>query len=149
MCFVMEVCSFCFSNGESERQYLGHILKTRSGVVKCPVLRSYVCPFCQATGDQAHTRRYCPLNKDGRLDVRGASLTELKKKKNAAGNYPSHKKLATNRVDRNSPSSFHKIDFDPRPGRPLTHHPVTDPLPQEESLQLSLYQNYQYLQFYR
>ena len=31
--------------------------------------------------------RYCPLNKDGAFN-QGASLTELKKKRNAAGSYP-------------------------------------------------------------
>ena len=36
--------------------------------------------------------RYCPKNVDGRFN-HGASLTELKKKKNAAGNFPSHKKM--------------------------------------------------------
>ena len=78
----MDICSFCFSNGESEIQYRSHSLKTPGGVVRCPVLRSYVCPFCKATGDQAHNQRYCPMNKDGRLNIK----VELKK--NAAGNYP-------------------------------------------------------------
>jgi hypothetical protein len=32
-------------------------------------------------------RRYCPLNKDGAYN-RGASLSELKNHRNAAGNYP-------------------------------------------------------------
>ena len=36
--------------------------------------------------------RYCPLNKDGHHNS-GASLVELKKKKNAAGNYPSTKRM--------------------------------------------------------
>ena len=36
--------------------------------------------------------RYCPLNIDGKYN-RGASLTELKRKKNAAGNLPARKKL--------------------------------------------------------
>merc|ERR1719348_2335578 len=73
---IMDVCSFCYANGESEIQYRSHTLKTPGGAVRCPVLRSYVCPFCKATGDQAHTQRYCPMNK------------------NAAGNYPSYKRLA-------------------------------------------------------
>ena len=95
LCQDMDVCSFCYANGESEIQYRSHTLKTLGGVVRCPVLRRYVCPFCKATGDKAHTQRYCPMNKDGRLSInKGATLVELKKKKNAAGNYPSYKRLA-------------------------------------------------------
>jgi len=89
---IHEVCKFCLSNGESEAQYRSHLLKNRSGLVTCPVLRVHVCPFCGATGDFAHTQRYCPLNKDGQHNS-GASLVDLKKKKNAAGTYPSSKKM--------------------------------------------------------
>jgi len=38
------------------------------------------------------TTRYCPRNKHGQYN-HGASLTELKKRKNAAGNFPSMKKM--------------------------------------------------------
>merc|ERR1719154_237193 len=86
----MEVnyCQFCLSNGESEVQYKSHTMKNAAGLVSCPVLRMYRCSICQATGDQAHTQRYCPLNRDGKYNGQGASLTDLKKKKNAAGNFP-------------------------------------------------------------
>lgn len=56
------MCNFCKHNGESPRVYTSHQLKTPQGVVVCPILRHYVCPMCGATGDQAHTIKYCPLN---------------------------------------------------------------------------------------
>jgi len=83
-----EVCKFCHSNGEAEAHYKSHRLKNSSGLVTCPVLRSFVCPICKATGDFAHTQRYCPRNKNGQYNT-GASLSELKRRKNAAGNFPS------------------------------------------------------------
>ncbi|KAG8547327.1 hypothetical protein GDO81_028550 [Engystomops pustulosus] len=57
-------CSFCKHNGEAPSLYSAHSLKNSSGRVLCPVLRSYVCPQCGATGDKAHTRRFCPLTRD-------------------------------------------------------------------------------------
>lgn len=56
------LCNFCKHNGESRHVYASHQLKTSEGVVVCPILRHYVCPLCEATGDQAHTLKYCPLN---------------------------------------------------------------------------------------
>ncbi|XDV20146.1 hypothetical protein PO909_025522 [Leuciscus waleckii] len=55
-----DTCGFCLKNGESEEVYMSHRLKARDGRILCPILRSYVCPFCAATGDWAHTRQYCP-----------------------------------------------------------------------------------------
>ncbi|KFO18964.1 nanos homolog 2 [Fukomys damarensis] len=58
------LCNFCKHNGESRHVYASHQLKTPEGVVLCPILRHYVCPLCGATGGQAHTLKYCPLNSD-------------------------------------------------------------------------------------
>lgn len=56
------LCNFCKHNGESRHVYASHQLKTPEGEVVCPILRHYVCPLCGATGGQAHTLKYCPLN---------------------------------------------------------------------------------------
>ena len=45
-------CGFC--NGEYR------LKNPYSGKIRCPVLRSYTCSICNATGDKAHTRKYCP-----------------------------------------------------------------------------------------
>jgi len=179
-----DACKFCHSNGEAEAQYRSHLVKNSSGLVTCPVLRSFTCPICKATGDFAHTQRYCPLNKDGQFNS-GASLTELKKKKNAAGNFPSCKKMmwplhsyskacppsCTVAAQSLPPPPFKRTSSLLSPGTssykmttdPLSHHPMTDPLPscyrppspptmlpsQPPSAQLSLYRHLQYLEFYQ
>lgn len=55
-----EVCVFCRNNGEKEQIYTSHTLKDASNRVACPILRLYQCPICHASGDQAHTIKYCP-----------------------------------------------------------------------------------------
>ena len=155
---------------------MSHTMKNAGGLVTCPVLRRYKCTICHATGDNAHTQRYCPLNKDGKFNGQGASLTELKKKKNAAGNFPGTTKKLTwplpsqedvrtaftgkvkttaVRSDLGKPLGFaapfdsQGIITEPLPSglRPKTPPPVL--LDQPACAQLSLYRHYQYLQYYR
>lgn len=53
-------CGFCKRNREAHEVYMSHELKDTSGRVTCPQLRKYRCPGCGSTGDEAHTRSYCP-----------------------------------------------------------------------------------------
>lgn len=63
------VCQFCKHNGETRRVYASHQLKDDFGRVQCPVLRNYTCPQCGASGDLAHTKRFCPLTRRGYASV--------------------------------------------------------------------------------
>jgi len=166
------ICKLCFSNGEAESQYRSHQLKNTSGLVTCPVLRSFVCPICKATGDFAHTQRYCPRNKDGRYNT-GASLTDLKRRKNAAGNFSSFKKtiwsipsqpmvhgfntvtvkspqLATGKEEVSTPRSntYPMTMTDPLPS---CYRPPSPPVilaSQPPCTQLTMYRHCQYIKYY-
>ncbi|XP_063988532.1 nanos homolog 3 [Diachasmimorpha longicaudata] len=58
-------CVFCKNNGEQESYYKSHLLKDVNGKTTCPVLKAYTCPICGAKGEDSHTVKYCPLNKNG------------------------------------------------------------------------------------
>lgn len=57
--FIPVSCGFCKQNGERFDVYTSHRLKSLDGRILCPLLRRYSCPYCGATGDNAHTRSYC------------------------------------------------------------------------------------------
>lgn len=56
------MCVFCRNNGEDESVYSTHALKSPDGKVTCPILFAYECPICRATGENAHTLKYCARN---------------------------------------------------------------------------------------
>nr|QFQ59537.1 nanos4 [Clogmia albipunctata] len=56
-------CRFCKNNRKPSEVYLSHNFQDANGRVLCPFLRNYVCPTCGATGDTAHTVKYCPKKK--------------------------------------------------------------------------------------
>ncbi|XP_041035148.1 nanos homolog 2-like [Carcharodon carcharias] len=74
------ICTFCKHNGESRKVYSSHVLKTEGGKVLCPILRNYVCPLCQATGDAAHTLKYCGFNPEKQSLYRSHGRNSMGKK---------------------------------------------------------------------
>ncbi|KAI5703883.1 nanos homolog 2 [Diaphorina citri] len=75
-------CTFCFQNKEIKAIYLSHSVKNGVGQVTCPVLYNNVCPYCQATGPQAHTKNYCLQNPN-----KESFKTYLKYRNASGGNY--------------------------------------------------------------
>lgn len=72
-----QVCVFCRNNGEDESVYATHALKNAEGNVTCPILHAYECPICRATGDQAHTLKYCPRNPNGQQQQQINALAKI------------------------------------------------------------------------
>ncbi|XP_064116616.1 uncharacterized protein LOC135222459, partial [Macrobrachium nipponense] len=67
-------CVFCRKNNAHATFYRSHTLKDMRGACQCPVLRTYICPLCRSTGDNAHTLKYCPYNVVTRGDPISAGL---------------------------------------------------------------------------
>merc|ERR1719186_1647075 len=55
-----KICGFCTQNGERKEVFRSHNKADADGKVICPYLASHVCETCGATGQNAHTKTYCP-----------------------------------------------------------------------------------------
>ena len=78
-------CKFCRTNGEAIATYTSHTLRCPySNKLVCPVLRAHTCEVCGATGDDAHTRNYCPkLSLDKKMrQALPSQLTATRRKAN-------------------------------------------------------------------
>ncbi|XP_077302215.1 nanos homolog 1-like [Arctopsyche grandis] len=53
-------CGYCYNNGMPSSIFNGHSLRSSTGKLTCPTMRTYVCPNCGARGDRAHSIKYCP-----------------------------------------------------------------------------------------
>lgn len=54
-------CGFCKRNNEPAHVVESHLTKNPvTGKTTCPLLMKYKCEICGATGEDAHTRSYCP-----------------------------------------------------------------------------------------
>ncbi|XP_077496931.1 uncharacterized protein LOC144107684 [Amblyomma americanum] len=63
-------CSFCRRLGERDSYTRTHVLRDPvTNVVVCPILRKHHCEICGATGDNSHTRSYCPNKPKGTYNM--------------------------------------------------------------------------------
>ncbi len=80
-------CVFCKNNNEEPDVYKSHILKDPESRIVCPILRAYDCPICHNRGgDNAHTVRYCPLNRAG-IHIKLANILLNKSHNNPHNHY--------------------------------------------------------------
>ena len=96
-------CTFCRENSEPFEIWSSHQLKNPNGTVNCPILRKYRCNLCGETGDNAHTRSYCPFkNESAAQEVLGPgyffNMVELKR-----GDYNSAGRPIPNRYRKDLP----------------------------------------------
>ena len=78
-------CVLYCKNGEPRAVFQSHVLKDDAGRITCPVLYKYTCPYCGATGPQAHTIGHCP--------VAPAGASVIKKLLNTPRNSAGRKRL--------------------------------------------------------
>lgn len=110
-------CGFCRTNNEPESVYRSHPLRV-NGVVICPTLRKYVCCFCGATGDKAHTIKYCPENPIGFFAKKGRHHGSDKNDgNNNSGNFTSN-----HSTPKKSPEKTEELSR-PSPSPPKSQHP--------------------------
>lgn len=57
---VEHYCTFCFKNKEPPEVFGSHLVRDATRTI-CPKLRALRCKHCNATGDNAHTIKYCPF----------------------------------------------------------------------------------------
>lgn len=57
----LPTCVFCRKNNEVTMLVHSHEVKDGADIATCPMLRQFVCAICGASGDTAHTLKYCPL----------------------------------------------------------------------------------------
>jgi hypothetical protein len=99
-------CSFCAKNGETEAVVASHKLyNSDTNVVQCPILRAYRCEACNATGDFAHTRSYCPRVRMLEGNVRSATIA-LKSTRRQANGMKRNTKVVTKMPQKFTTSRF-------------------------------------------
>lgn len=63
-------CNFCRRLGEKRSFFRSHNLRDPvTNAVTCPILRKHQCEICGATGDNSHTRSYCPQKPEGTFNM--------------------------------------------------------------------------------